>query len=62
MSIGAAVFEVTIDSFCFNKLSTSEHYRETKVWSLLWSNRGAHFAVKVLAQGRQGEPLIRRKW
>jgi hypothetical protein len=56
ISIGAAVFEVTIDPFCFN-VSTSEHYRETKVWSLLWSNREAHFAVRVWMQGRQAESL-----
>jgi hypothetical protein len=51
ISIGAAVFEVSIDPFRFN-VSTSEHYRETKVWSLLWSNREAHFAVRVFMQGR----------
>jgi hypothetical protein len=58
MSIAtAAVFEVKIDPFFFNTLSTSEHYRETKVWSLLWSNREAHFAVRVFMQGRQAESL-----
>src|ERR1700743_800694 len=45
LSIGAAAFEVTIDPFCFN-VSTSEHHRETKVWSLLWSNRGRKFRSK----------------
>jgi hypothetical protein len=56
MSIAAAVFEVNIDPF-FHTLSTSEHYRETKVWSLLWSNREAHFVARVFMQGRQAESL-----